>query len=694
MSGPLGQIFGKVRGESVLAALMIATLAVMIVPVPQIVLDILITADIGLAILILFTTLSAREPLEFSTFPSILLLATLARLALNVASSRLILLEGEAGSVIQAFGSFVVGGNLVVGGVVFLILVIIQFVVITKGAGRVSEVAARFTLDALPGKQMAIDADLGAGLIDEAEAKNRRERIAREAEFYGAMDGASKFVRGDAIAGLLITAVNILGGLTIGISQGMSAGEALQLYAILTVGDGLVSQIPALVISIAAGAITVKTASKERLADDLDLELLSKPHVLGGVAVVILVFALIPGIPLVPFLLVGGAVGALIWVRRILGSDASEAEEAATTTAPLSPGATPEEALDALRVDRIVLELGFGITALADVDRGGALVERIALLRRSLASEAGWLVPAVRLRESFEIDPHAYRVLVLGYEVTAGTVEPGRYLAIGGPDTSGTLPGTQTTEPTFGQPAVWIDPNERANAELNGYTVADPTTVLVTHLGETLRLHAHELLGRDDVQELLDDLKERAPAVVNEICPGLLSLGQIQRSLAGLLKDRVPLRPLETILEALADQAGEDKNPTKLIEAARLRNVRAVAAPFLDGGGRMAILTLEPSIERRLIESVAGGGGLPGGGLLSRLMDAIRSAQVEAEARAGGAEPVLVVQGTLRPGLAELIRPSLPRLAVLSYSELGGAREIESLGVISLGAEHAHSGGS
>lgn len=694
MSGPLGQIFGKVRGESVLAALMIATLAVLIVPVPQIVLDIMITADIGLAILILFTTLSAREPLEFSTFPSILLLATLARLALNVASSRLILLEGEAGSVIQAFGSFVVGGNLVVGGVVFLILVIIQFVVITKGAGRVSEVAARFTLDALPGKQMAIDADLGAGLIDEAEAKNRRERIAREAEFYGAMDGASKFVRGDAIAGLLITAVNILGGLTIGISQGMSAGEALQLYAILTVGDGLVSQIPALVISIAAGAITVKTASKERLADDLDLELLSKPHVLGGVAVVILVFALIPGIPLVPFLLVGGAVGALIWVRRVLGSDASEAEEAATTTAPLSPGATPEEALDALRVDRIVLELGFGITALADVDRGGALVERIALLRRSLASEAGWLVPAVRLRESFEIDPHAYRVLVLGYEVTAGTVEPGRYLAIGGPDTSGTLPGTQTTEPTFGQPAVWIDPNERANAELNGYTVADPTTVLVTHLGETLRLHAHELLGRDDVQELLDDLKERAPAVVNEICPGLLSLGQIQRSLAGLLKDRVPLRPLETILEALADQAGEDKNPTKLIEAARLRNVRAVAAPFLDGGGRMAILTLEPSIERRLIESVAGGGGLPGGGLLSRLMDAIRSAQVEAEARAGGAEPVLVVQGTLRPGLAELIRPSLPRLAVLSYSELGGAREIESLGVISLGAEHAHSGGS
>jgi len=693
VSGALAQIFGKVRGESVLAALMIATLAVMIVPVPQIVLDILITADIGLAILILFTTLSAREPLEFSTFPSILLLATLCRLALNVASSRLILLEGEAGSVIQAFGSFVVGGNLVVGGVVFLILVIIQFVVITKGAGRVSEVAARFTLDALPGKQMAIDADLGAGLIDETEAKTRRERIGREAEFYGAMDGASKFVRGDAIAGLLITAVNILGGLAIGISQGMSAGEALQLYAILTVGDGLVSQIPALVISIAAGAITVKSASKERLADDLNLELLSKPRVLGGVAVVILVFALIPGIPLVPFLLVGAGIGGLIWFRKVIGPTQAKSEDA-SAAAPLSPGATPEEARDALRVDRIVLELGFGITALADVERGGALVERIALLRRSLASEAGWLVPAVRLRESFEIDPHAYRVLVLGYEVASGTIEPGRYLAIGGPDTSATLPGTQTVEPTFGQPAVWVDPNERANAELNGYTVADPTTVLVTHLGETLRLHAHELLGRDDVQELLDDLKERAPAVVNEICPGLLSLGQIQRSLAGLLKDRVPLRPLETILEALADQAGDDKNPTKLIEAARLRNVRAVAAPFLDGGGRLAILTLEPSIERRLIESVSGGGGLPGGGLLSRLMDAIRSAQVDAEARAGAAEPVLVVQGTLRPGLAELIRPSLPRLAVLSYSELGGAREIESLGVISLGPEPAHHGAS
>ncbi|MBL4848241.1 MAG: FHIPEP family type III secretion protein [Planctomycetes bacterium] len=671
------------RGETVLAGLMIATLAVMIVPLPQIVLDVLITADIALAVLILFTTLSAREPLEFSTLPSVLLLATLCRLALNVASSRLILLEGEAGAVIEAFGTFVVGGNLVVGGVMFLILIIIQFVVITKGAGRVSEVAARFTLDALPGKQMAIDADLGAGLINESEAKTRRERVGREAEFYGAMDGASKFVRGDAIAGLLITAINILGGLAIGISKGMSAGEALHVYAILTVGDGLVSQIPALVISVAAGAITVKSASKARLADDLHVELLTKPRALAGVVVVILAFALIPGIPIIPFVCVAGGAGALLWWQRKQDGE-SESEEPGPGSALASPGATPEEAREALRVDRIVLELGFGITALGDTERGGELVERVALLRRSVASEAGWLVPALRLRESFEIDPHSYRILILGYEVATGSLEPGRYLAIGGPDTSGSLPGTKTTEPTFGQPAVWIDPSERANAELNGYTVADPTTVVVTHLGETLRLHAHELLGRDEVQELLDDLKERAPAVVNEICPGLLNLGQIQRSLSGLLRDRVPLRPLETILEALADQAAEDKNPTKLIEAARLRNVRAVTAPFLDASGRLAIMTLEPAIERRLIESVAGGGGLPSGGLLSKLMEAIRSGRADAESRAGAAEPVLVVQGTLRPGLAELIRPSLPRLAVLSYSELGGAREIESLGVISL----------
>ncbi|RMG16467.1 MAG: flagellar biosynthesis protein FlhA [Planctomycetota bacterium] len=673
------------RGDALLAGLAVAILAVLVVPLPQVLLDLLLTGSISFSLLILVTTLKAREPLEFSTFPTILLFATLSRLALNVSSSRLILLEGDAGTVIRAFGQFVVGGNVFVGGVIFLILVVVQFVVITKGASRVSEVAARFTLDAMPGKQMAIDADLNAGHIDEEEARRRRERVAREAEFHGAMDGASKFVRGDAIAGLLITAINIIGGLVVGLGSGMDAAAALQKYAILTVGDGLVSQIPALLISTAAGVITVKSGSRSRLSQDLGLELFGRPGVLATVAAMVLCLALAPGLPKVPFLFVAAGAALLHrWRKRRAVTE----QTPQTPSAPDTPRDPLEEAREALRVDRLGLELGFRLVPLADADRNGTLIERIALLRKQVASTWGWLVPTVRVKEDLSLPGDTYRVLLCGEEVARGTLEPGRYLAIGGAGVFEQIEGIPTTEPSFGLPAVWIREDQRAEAELKGYTVADATTVLITHLGEVVKANAADILTRDDVQALLDQLEATAPAVVKELVPGLLSLGELQKVLAALLRERVPLRQLQLILEALADVAAQDKRTDALVEAARQRIARAVVGPLLDEEGKLSVLTLHPQVERKLLEVVRSDPGQvpPDGAFLHGLVEAVGREARRVGAAIANRPPVLVVQVAVRSKLASLLRQTLPDLSVISFAELGAAKKVEALGAVQLEA--------
>jgi len=665
----------RAGGDTLLAVGMVGLLAVLVVPLPQSMLDLLLTANLSFALLILVSALSAKEPLEFSSFPSILLFTTLSRLALNVASSRLILLEGEAGGVITAFGNFVVGGNLLVGGVVFLILVVVQFVVITKGAGRVSEVAARFTLDALPGKQMAIDADLNAGLIDESTARERRERIAREAEFHGAMDGASKFVRGDAIAGLLITGINLVIGFLAGLLDGLSAIEALHRYAILTVGDGLVSQIPALLIATAAGTLVVKSSSNVSLSEDLTLELLDKPSVLPTVASMLLVLGLLPGMPFLPFFAIAaGAIGvSRLRAGQPTREERQEAEEAAAAAAaePAEP-----DVYSLLQVDRVALELGFGLVAMADSERGGTVIERIKILRNQIARDLGWVVPPIRVRENLELEAKTYRLLLGGDEVATGTLEPTLNLALG-EDNGAPLRGVPTLDPSFGLPATWIDEDQRVEAELGGYTVVDPTTVLITHLGEVLRRNASDVISRDDVKRLLEDQKERAPALIEELWPNLLTTGEVQRVLAELLQEEVSIRNLPAILAGLADTAAVDKTPQLLVGAARQRVARAVCTPHLDPQGTLRVLTLDPRVERELIEGL-------GEGLLRRLIDALRRESERATAQAGGRAPVLVVQNGLRQRLAELLRQSLPHLRVVAFSELSGAARVESVGLVRL----------
>lgn len=680
-------------GDSFFAAGIVAILAVLVIPLPKTLLDFLLTLNISLALLILLTSLKVREPLEFSTFPSILLFATLFRLALNVASARLILLDGDAGAVIHAFGDFVVGGNFFVGSAIFLILIVVQFVVITKGASRVSEVAARFTLDALPGKQMAIDADLNAGLIGEDEARDRRARVQREAEFHGAMDGSSKFVRGDAIAGLLILGINILGGLVVGLRRGLGIEEALRKYAILTVGDGLVTQVPALLISTAAGVVVVKASSRTSLSHDLAFELFGRPRVLATLAAMVFVLALVPGLPALPFAAAAAAASALHFARRkgpgeeFAPSEAKREKKAPPSGAPdAGDAAGAEQIRELLQVDRVTLELGIGLVAMADSARAGTLIERIALLRKQIASDWGWVFPTVRVKENLALAPGTYRILLASHEVSQGTIEPGRYLAIGGATAAPGIEGIPTVDPSFGLPALWICERDRALAEIKGYTVVDPTTVLITHLGEVLRSHAAEILTRDDVQALLDNLKKQAPAVVNELVPALLSLGDIEKVLAALLREQVSIRNLQAILEALADQAPKGKEKAVLVEAARQRVARAVLAPHLDESGKLFILTLDPRIERRIAEGLArpeGGPPIEGAflhALVERIALEVRRA-VESPSRR---EPVLVVETSIRRHMADLLRQALPRLAVLSYAEIAAARRVESIGTVKL----------
>ncbi len=659
----------------------VSIILMMVVPMPKLLLDLLIAANITGALVILLVAMFVKRPLDFAIFPSLLLVMTLFRLGLNISATRLVLLDGDAGKVIEAFGHFVVGGKLIVGLVIFLILVVIQFLVITKGAERVAEVGARFTLDAMPGKQMAIDADLNAGLIDEAEARRRREDISAEADFYGAMDGGSKFVKGDAIAAIIITIINLIGGFLIGVvEKGMPFAEAIEVYSLLTVGDGLVSQIPALLLSVATGLIVTRATTKGDMGSDLVAQFGSQRQALrlGGIAVLALV--LIPGLPKLPFLIVGGAV---LFVSTRL-QPAAEAVDGADEI-PALPAANPDspEALaEDMRVDSLALELAVDLVDLVDSSSGGDLLDRIRGLRRKVALELGVVMPPVRTRDDLELPLGAYAVKVAGVPVARGEAPPNMVLAIG--DFLDQLPGTPTQEPVFGLPARWVPAELRHQAEMSGATVVDRASVITTHLAEVVREHASRLLGREDVRALVEGIKRSHPVVVEELTPSVLSLGEIQRVLQGLLDEQVCIRDLPRIFEALSLRARAGTDPDGLIEAARSGLGPAVAAPYAVDDV-LRVLTLEPQLEQKLFESMVGG---EGGQHL--LIDAERAEVISREVTAmteaagqRGIQPVLACSPQIRAALRRFVRVTAPRLAVLSYSELGSTMQIATIGMVS-----------
>src|SRR4051794_20877595 len=599
------------HSDLVAAGGVVLIVAMLIIPLPSMLLDFFITINISCALMIVVATMYVPRALDFSSFPSVLLLTTLFRLAINVSVTRLILLKGDAGHVGEAFGNFVVGGNIVVGLVVFLILIVIQFVVITNGAGRVAEVGARFTLDAMPGKQMAIDADLNTGQITDEEARRRRSEIAQEADFYGAMDGASKFVKGDAMAGLLITGINLLGGIVIGVvQQKMAFADAGHHFSLLSIGDGLCAQIPALLISVATGILVTRSAGTDNLGTTVSTQILDQrkaPLIAGAM---VLMFGLVPGLPKIPFFFIGGLLFAIGWTLKDKpNSKQVEAEERAQAAA-LPAGdqaqlpAPRDAALEALALDPLELAIGFGLVPLVDQQAGGTLLARVGTIRRQIAAELGMVIPAVRIRDDVNLDSHEYVMRVRGTEVARGGVMAGHHMAMDPGDAMGQLPGIPTTEPAFGLPAVWIPDSGRAEAEALGWTVVDGESVVVTHLTETIRKHAGELLTRQETRHLLDQLKEVNEAVVTEVVPDVLSLGEVQRVLQALLREGVSIRDLGSILEAIGDKARLPRAPAMLAEYARQALGRTIVAPFLDVEGSLRVIALDPALEQELAEAL------------------------------------------------------------------------------------------
>jgi flagellar biosynthesis protein FlhA len=671
-----------------LAALGVVLIVVMlIIPLPPMLLDFFITLNISAGIAIVVATLYLRRALDFASFPSLLLLTTMFRLAINVSVTRLILTTGDAGHVVEAFGNFVVGGNVVVGLVIFFILIVIQFVVVTNGASRVAEVGARFTLDAMPGKQMAIDADLNAGLITDEEARRRRAEIAQEADFYGSMDGASKFVRGDAIAAIVIVLINLIGGLAVGIMQmGMPFGEAIQHFSLLTIGDGLAAQIPALLISVATGILVTRAASDKDLGADISDQILKQrkaPLVAGGA---ILAFALVPGLPKIPFIVIGGIFFAIGWMLR--RSDAAEAEVAEAKAIADAEGtavAQPRDAaLEALPIDPLELAIGFGLVRLVDQSSGGTLLSRVSVIRRQIATELGMVIPPVRIHDELGLDSHEYVLKVRGTEVARGSIMANHQLAMDPGDAVGQLQGVPTTEPAFGLPATWVSDSQRAEAEALGYTVVDGESVIVTHLTEMIRGHAAELLTRQDTRQLLDQLKESNEAVVNEVVPDMLTLGEIQRVLQNLLAEGVSIRDLGTIVEAIGDKARLTRDPSLLSEYARQALGRTITAPYVDNDQRLRAIALDPAIEQEVAASIS---QTSDGEYLAMdpvraqaLVSALRT-QVE-HAVARGSRPVLLCSARVRRHMRRLVEQAIPHLAVCSYNEIAPGISVETIGVI------------
>ncbi len=672
------------------------TVLLLILPVPPFLLDLLLAVSIALALLIVLVILYLKDPADFTGFPTLLLFITLYRLALNVASTRLILLDGYAGHIIEAFGNFVVRGNYVVGMVIFMILVLINFVVITKGAGRIAEVAARFTLDAMPGKQMAIDAELNAGVINEIEARNRRRKIEQEADFYGAMDGASKFVRGDAIAAILITLVNILGGFAIGMAQkGMSVSEALQRFTLLSIGDGLVSQVPALITSTAAGILVTRAAAKQDLGDELSRQLLFSSRAISILAGMLAILGLIPGLPMTPFLVLAGGAGAVARVLRRRapgGVGASSAtrdkmvEPKAGTAAGAAAGnaGVAEKLEPLLGLDALQIELGYALVSLADVRKGGDLLERVTGVRRTFAQDMGLIIPPIRLRDNLQLGANEYRFLLKGNPIGRGELMPGYWLAMNATQSKAVLKGVPTVEPVFQLPATWIAEVERKNAEIAGYTLVDAASVLVTHLSETVKRHCHDILSRQDVQALLDNLKQTHPAVVNELIPAQLNVGQVQRILQNLLAEGISIRNLAGILEKVSDYAGVTKNPDELSEQARRALGAQLARPLQFEEGRMRAITLDPRLEQQIAQGVRQTPTEIGLTMEPKLARHIveKLSQAIQQMLAAGQPPVVLCAPQIRLGLRRFFESTFADLAVLSYSEVPPRVDIQNAAMI------------
>ncbi len=677
----------KAGGTQALAAplLIILMLAMMVLPLPAIALDLLFSFNIALSIIILLTSLYTVKPLDFMAFPAVLLMSTMLRLSLNVASTRVVLTDGHtgaaaAGKVIEAFGHFLIGGNYTVGIVVFVILTIINFTVVTKGAGRIAEVGARFALDAMPGKQMAIDADLNAGLIGEAEARARRLEVGREAEFYGAMDGASKYVRGDAIAGIVVTVVNIVGGLVVGLLQhDMGFADALKNYTLLAIGDGLVAQIPSLVISIAAGVVVSRVANEQDVGSQLVGQLFAKPQVLGITACIIGGFGLIPGMPHLSFLALAGllALGAR-WAQRRL--DAAPATEAVAPP-PMTNAATEEASWqDVTPVDTLGLEVGFRLIPLVDAGQGGELLKRIKGVRRKFAQDIGFLAPPVHIRDNLELRPGGYRITLKGVEIGAGAVQASQYLAIDPGMVSGPLEGAATIDPAFGLPAVWIEDAQRGHAQALGYTVVDAATVVATHLNHLVVQHASELLGRQEVRQLIEHLEREVPGLTDDLVPKLMTLSTLQKVLQNLLHEGVPLRDMRSILDSLAEQAGRVSDPAELTEIVRVALGRAIVQQLFPAPAELEVIALDPSLERLLMNSLQTGGA----GFEPGLADALARQAGESVQRQenAGVMPVLLVAAPLRPLLSRFLRRSLPNLSVLSHAEVPESRIVRVASLI------------
>jgi flagellar biosynthesis protein FlhA len=670
-------------GQIAVPAIIIGIVVMMVVPLPAVVLDLLIVCNLSFAVVILLTSMSVERPLDFSIFPSLLLVATMLRLALNVSATRLVLLNGFAGKVIESFGHFVIGGSLVVGLVIFLILVVIQFVVITNGASRVAEVAARFTLDAMPGKQMAIDADLSSGLISEEQARTRRREVASEADFYGAMDGASKFVKGDAIAGIVITVINLFGGFIVGVMQrGLSLGEAVETYSLLTIGDGLVSQIPALLISIAAGLIVTRAATESDLGSDVIKQFGNQDRAMRIAAVAVAVIALIPGLPKLPFLLVAG--GLWIAASRAKARPAAELTE-------LPPGAAapevnrdaPEAIASDMRIDPIELEIGYGLMDLVDGARGGDLLDRVRSLRRKVAMDLGLVIPPVRTRDNLELDGDAYVIRIHGVAIGRGEAPVGSVLVLG--DRPSGMPGRPTQDPVFGMQASWVPAELAAQAEAGGATVVDRGSVITAHLAEVVRTNAARLLSRQDVKLLVDGVRASDPVVADELTSAGLSLAEVQAVLHALLDEQVPIRDLVRILEVLSERARTTRDATALTEAVRTAIGPAIAATH-QHGGRLPVLTLDPVLEQGLADAIrpteTGPVLVTDPETTERLMGSISDAVRRAEDT--GVAPALLCSAGLRSPLRRLLRTAIPGLAVLSYSELDRTTPIDAIGVIDL----------
>jgi flagellar biosynthesis protein FlhA len=682
-AGLSGTGLGKVlaHNDVAFAVGLAVVLVALLLPLPTFVLDLLLSCSVAVSLATLVITLSARESIEFSTFPSLLLFLTLFRLSLNVASTRLILMQADAGQIIYAFGNFVVAGDLVIGLVVFLILVVIQFVVITKGAERISEVAARFNLDAMPGKQMAIDADLNAGTIGEEDARARRQKIVKESEFYGAMDGASKFIRGDAIAGLIITAVNLLGGFIVGLTRGLSAKQSIATYSILAVGDALVTQIPALIVSTSSGFLISKTSTQSTLSQDLLRQFLARSRPLGIAAFLLGGLVLVPGLPKIPFAVLAVATGLV--ARTLAQGERKMAQKPAPRASADDDRAPVEELLD---VDQISIQVGPRLVRTLDPRRKDSVSHRINPLRKKFAQQYGIVLPLVRLRDNLTLPPSRYEIRLRDHVVSSGDLEPDKFLAMDPGMVREPIAGAPAEEPVFRLPALWIGPDQKEQAELRGYTVVDPETVLITHLSETLRRHAGELISRDDVQKLVDRLRQKHPALVNGVVPEVVPMALLHRVLQNLLKDGIPIRDLATILEALSDLAARTKDPGALTAAARRALVRTITEHFSDTGGKIQAIVLDPAVEYELRGALGADGSLalpP-----ERTMELARNvAAAWKQAMEKGLDrAVLLADDRLRMTMASMLARPLPQLSILAYDEIAIGTKIENVAAVTLSA--------